>query len=129
AAVRDAGAARTLGRGETPGEKSVDVVIDLVGGPHWGHVLDALKPGGRYAVSGAIAGPIVEADLRTIYLNDLALFGVTFQPPEGFAALVEMINAGTLRPLVSRTYPLRDIHRAQAEFAAKTHPGKLVLLP
>ena len=128
-AVRDAGAAETLGRGETPGARSVDVVIDLVGGPQWGAVLDALKPGGRYAVSGAIAGPIVEADLRTIYLNDLTLFGVTYQPPEGFAALVEMINAGALRPLVSRTYPLRDIHRAQAEFATKRHPGKLVLIP
>ena len=128
-AVRDAGAADILGRGETPGAQSVDVVIDLVGGPHWGHVLEALKPGGRYAVSGAIAGPIVEADLRTIYLNDLTLFGVTYQPPETFAALVEMINEGVLRPLVSKTYPLRDIHRAQADFAAKTYPGKLVLIP
>jgi alcohol dehydrogenase len=128
-AVRAAGAVNTVGRGETPGARSVDVVIDLVGGPQWGHVLDALKPGGRYAVSGAIAGPIVSADLRTIYLNDLTLFGVTFQPPEGFAALVEMINAGTLRPLVSQTYPLRDIHRAQEDFATKRHPGKLVLIP
>ena len=77
----------------------------------------------------AIAGPIVEADLRTIYLNDLTIFGVTYQPAESFAGLVELINAGRARPLVSKTYPLREIAAAQEDFAAKRYPGKLVLLP
>lgn len=128
-AVRAAGAQQTLGRGETPGDRMVTVVIDLVGGPAWGKLIDALKPGGRYATSGAIAGPIVEADLRTIYLNDLTIFGVTYQPAESFAGLVALINAGRVRPLVSKTYSLRDIAVAQEDFAAKRYPGKLVLLP
>ncbi len=128
-AVRRAGAARMLGRGETPGPRSVDVVIDIVGGPAWGAMIDALRPGGRYAVAGAIAGPIVQADLRTIYLNDLTLFGVTHQPEDVFAALVALINEGRLRPLVSKTYPLREIRRAQEDFASKRYPGKLVLIP
>ena len=92
-------------------------------------LIEALKPGGRYAVSGAIAGPIVEADLRTIYLNDLTICGCTYTAPQVFARLVELINAGTVRPLVSKTYPLRDIAIAQADFGAKRYPGKLVLLP
>lgn len=128
-AVRAAGAKDILGRGETPGDQSVSVAIDLVGGPDWGRLIDALRPGGRYATSGAIAGPIVEADLRTIYLNDLTIFGVTYQPAESFAGLVELINAGRVRPLVSKTYPLREIAAAQEDFAAKRYPGKLVLLP
>ena len=82
-----AGADETLGRGETPGAHSITAAIDLVGGPDWGALLEALRPGGRYATAGAIAGPMVEADLRTIYLNDLTIFGVTFQPPESFAGL------------------------------------------
>ena len=48
-----------LGRG------SVDLVIDLVGGSQFPHLLDLLRPGGRYAVSGAIGGPVAEIDLRT----------------------------------------------------------------
>ncbi|NND17446.1 MAG: zinc-binding dehydrogenase, partial [Silicimonas sp.] len=74
-AVRNAGAATILDRGQIPEEGTVTTVIDLVGGPDWGRLLDALRPGGRLAVAGAIAGPIVQADLRTIYLKDLALHG------------------------------------------------------
>jgi alcohol dehydrogenase len=128
-AVRAAGADATLARGETPEPGAFTVVIDVVGGDGWGGVIDALVPGGRYAVSGAIAGPMVEADLRTLYLNDLTLYGCTYQPPEVFAELVALINAGRVRPLVSRTYPLAEIAAAQADFMAKTYPGKLVLIP
>ncbi|HBN31761.1 MAG TPA: alcohol dehydrogenase, partial [Rhodobacteraceae bacterium] len=66
--------------------------------------------------------PIVTADLRTIYLNDLSIFGCTYQSREVFGALVDLINAGSLRPLVSKTYPLRDIAVAQAEFVSKRYP-------
>ena len=69
------GAKKTLNRDqsvvEALGSNSVDVVIDLVGGKSWPALLEILRPGGRYAVSGAIAGAFVELDLRTLYLKDL----------------------------------------------------------
>ncbi|HUF56078.1 MAG TPA: zinc-binding dehydrogenase [Thermohalobaculum sp.] len=128
-AVRDAGAAAVLDRGAVPPEDAFTVVIDLVAGPGWGALIDALRPGGRYATAGAIAGPIVEADLRTIYLHDLTLYGCTYQPAEVFAGLVAAINDGSVRPLVSQTYPLAELPAAQEAFQAKRHPGKLVLIP
>ncbi len=91
--------------------------------------MEALKPGGRYATSGAIAGPIVEADLRTIYLNDLTIYGCSFTPHETFSELIKLVNAGEVKPLVSKTYPLSEIHEAQAEFSSKKYPGKIVLIP
>jgi alcohol dehydrogenase len=72
---------------------------------------------------------MVEGDLRTIYLNDLTLFGCTHQAPEVFAGLVTIINSAAVRPLVSRVYPLREIARAQEDFEAKRHAGKIVLIP
>ena len=67
----DAGAGQALVRGDsleaTLGENSVDVVIDLVGGEQWPKLFNILRPFGRYAVSGAIAGPIVALGLRTLY--------------------------------------------------------------
>lgn len=107
----------------------VDVVLDLVGGAAFPRLLDALRPGGRYAVAGAIGGPICELDLRTVYLKDLTLFGCTFQEDAVFENLVRYIEAGEIRPLVARTYPLEAIHQAQADFLAKSHTGKLVLIP
>lgn len=128
-AVRNAGALDTIDRDQTPPEASFDCVVDVVGGAAWGALINALKPGGHYAVAGAIAGPIVEMDLRKTYLKDLTLSGSTFQPPAGFERLAQLINAGTLKPLVSKTYPLHEIHTAQEDFQSKRFAGKLVLIP
>ncbi len=128
-AVRAAGADAIFDRDETPEAGAFTAAIDVVGGAGWSRIIDALAPGGRYAVSGAIAGPIVEADLRRLYLNDLTIYGCTYTPHEVFAELIRLVNAGRVRPLVSRTYPLAEIATAQEDFAAKRYPGKLVLIP
>ena len=88
-----------------------------------------LRPGGRYAVSGAIAGPIVDLDLRTLYLKDLSFFGCTFQESSVFQNVIECIESNAIRPMVAGTYPLRNIAQAQMDFLAKRHTGKLVLIP
>ena len=127
------GADHTVDRGAdligTLGRSSVDVVIDLVGGPRFSQLLDLLRPGGRYAIAGAIGGPIAEIDLRTLYLKDLSLFGCTFQEDEVFENLIGYVERGEVRPVVSRTYPLDEIARAQEDFLKKEHIGKLVLVP
>ena len=80
-------------------------------------------------MAGATAGPIVELDLRTLYLKDLSLFGCTFQDDLVFENLVSYIERGEIRPMVAKTFPLRDIGRAQEEFLAKKFIGELVLIP
>jgi NADPH:quinone reductase-like Zn-dependent oxidoreductase len=131
--VRNQGADVTVDRGadllDAVGEGSVEVVVDLVGGPAFSQLLDVLRPGGRYATAGAIGGPIAEIDLRTLYLRDLSLFGCTFQEDVVFENLLGYLAGGRLRPVVSRTYPLRDIRQAQEDFLGKGHVGKLVLVP
>ncbi|MDO6585719.1 alcohol dehydrogenase family protein [Salipiger sp. 1_MG-2023] len=110
--------------GALPAE-AFDVVLDLVGGPRWPALLDALAIGGRYAASGAIAGPIVELDLRALYLKDLTLVGSTRQAPEVFTDLVGYIERGEIRPILADTYPLREMRAAQEAFLGKTHMGKI----
>ncbi len=111
------------------GHESVDVVIDVVGGRPFAALLDVLKRGGRYAVAGAIGGPIVELDLRTLYLKDLSLLGCTVTPAHVFADLVRCVARGEIRPLLAATYPLAEIATAQSAFLKKAHTGKIVLLP
>jgi NADPH:quinone reductase-like Zn-dependent oxidoreductase len=120
---RDADLVASLGAG------SVDVVIDLVAGDQWPSFLDVLRRGGRYATAGAIAGPIAQIDVRTLYLKDLTLFGSTYQDDVVFPNLVSYIEQGEIRPTLSATYPLEDIARAQEDFLSKKHMGKLVLIP
>ena len=109
------------------GRKSVDVVIDVVGGQAWSQMLAVLRPRGRYAVCGAIGGPWVELDLRTLYLKDLTLLGCTALDPDVFADLVGHIERGEIRPVVAATFPLHDIVAAQRLFLTKQHVGKIVL--
>src|SRR3712207_3885633 len=127
------GADRAVDRGaelvRTLGRASVDVVIDLVGGSQFSELFDLLRPGGRYAVAGAIGGPIAEIDLRTLYLKDLTPLGCTFQEDEVFENLVDHVERGEVRPVVSGRYPLAEIASAQEAFLTKRHIGKLVLIP
>ena len=129
AVLREEGAAEVIARDAPLPQDRYDAVIDLVGGAGVAALIDALRPGGHYAVAGAVAGPMITVDLRRIYLRDITLHGCTYQAPEVFARLIEMARAGRVRPRIADTYPLRDIARAQADFQAKTHAGKLVLLP
>jgi NADPH:quinone reductase-like Zn-dependent oxidoreductase len=130
-AVRALGADRVVGRDADLaalfGAENFDAAIDVVGGPQFGAILDVLKRGGRYGVSGAISGPVVDLDLRTLYLKDLQLIGCTVLEPEVFLTLVRIIERGEIRPLIAATYPLAEIVAAQEAFLTKRHVGKIVL--
>ena len=59
----------------------------------------------------------------------LTLYGATFQEDVVFQNLVSYIEAGRIRPVIARTYPLSEIVQAQKDFLEKGHVGKLVLIP
>ena len=109
------------------GRDTVTVVADVVGGAMWPHLIDALARGGRYTCAGAIAGPIVQFDLRTFYLRDLTFTGATIVPPGVFADLIGYIRRGEIKPLLAATYPLADLIAAQEAFIAKRHVGNIVV--
>lgn len=111
------------------GGKPIDVVADLVAGPLFNDLLRILKPEGRYTTSGAIAGPVVQLDLRTMYLKHLELHGSSQGTRTAFRRLVRYIEEGRVRALLHGTYPLSDFHRAQEAFMSKNFIGKLVIVP
>lgn len=129
--VRALGADRVIDRTadliSAVGRDKVDVVVDLVAGEQWPSFLDILRRGGRYVTAGAIAGPLAQIDVRTLYLKDLILMGCTFQEDEVFANLISYIEKGEIRPLLSGTFPLQKIAAAQQAFLSKKYIGKLVL--
>lgn len=136
ATLREIGADEVLGRdADLPtalaaiGIDEVDVVADVVAGPSFGRLLQVLAPLGRYVVAGAIAGPVVETDLRTVYLRQLTLLGSSFGTHDDFRAVVDLVDRGAFRPLVARRYPLADLATAQADFVSKGFVGKLVVEP
>ena len=131
--VREIGADVVIERGadivKSLGEESVDVVVDNVGGSSFETMLKVLRRGGRYVSSGAIGGPIVNFDLRDFYLKDLHLIGCTAWDEPVFANLVSYVEKNRIKPLVAKTFALKEIAKAQQEFLEKNHVGKFVLIP
>lgn len=132
-AVVKIGADMLLGRSanllEELGEQTVDVVVDNVAGNEFPSMLKVLKRGGRLVSSGAIAGPVVELDMRDMYLKDVTLMGTTVWDEPVFSNLVRYIEQGEIRPVLAKTFPLSSIVEAQKEFLMKKHVGKFVLIP
>lgn len=129
-AMRAIGADRVIPRGEglvdVLGPGSIHVAVDRLVGEQWAGLVAS---GGCYATAGAIAGPIVQLDVRTLHLEDLSFFGCTFQQDVVFDNVVRLIEQGRVQPFVAQTYPLVEIAQAQADFIAKRYAGKLVLVP
>jgi len=114
---------------QTLGKDSVSVVADIVAGDQFGNMLDILERGGRYCSSGAIAGPIVELDMRLFYLKDLSLLGSTVTPLNIFPNLIRYIEKEEIKPILAAEYKLKDLHSAQREFIKKQHVGNIVVKP
>ena len=129
------GAERVIDRNSTQLERDiteaakgqVDVALDVVGGSTFMPLINALRQGGRYSSSGAIAGPQVEFDLRQLVYKDLQLTGATIVPPGTMRRLVSLIEQGLLQPLLAKTFALRDLGRAQEMFMQKAHVGNVVV--
>ncbi|TCU30981.1 NADPH:quinone reductase-like Zn-dependent oxidoreductase [Rhizobium azibense] len=137
-AVLDIGAEAVVTRGgndlveavdRASGGRSIDVVADLVAGSMFNDLLKILRPEGRYTTAGAIGGPVVQLDLRTIYLKQLELHGSSQGTRADFHRLVRYIEEKKIRPLVGGVYRLSDFRRAQTDFMAKNFIGKLVVVP
>ncbi|CDX36279.1 Alcohol dehydrogenase zinc-binding domain protein [Mesorhizobium plurifarium] len=137
-AVLDIGAEKVITRGvpdlpaavnEATGGQPIDVVADLVGGAIFNDLLRILRPEGRYTTAGAIAGPVVQLDLRTMYLKQLQLNGSSQGTRADFRRIVRYIEEGKIKPLVGGVYKLSDFHRAQTDFMGKDFVGKLVVVP
>ncbi len=135
--LRDLGAAAVIDRNHDDLEAAVrdaaggpaDVALDVVGGAMFGPLIDALRHGGRYSSSGAIAGPLVEFDLRRLVYKDLQLTGATIVPPGTMRRIVRLIEQGSLRPLLAQTFALSELARAQQAFLQKKHVGNMVVIP
>ena len=109
------------------GEQGAQVVADVVGGPIFGDLLKMLSRGGRYVTAGAIGGPVQPMDLRDLIYKDLEFYGITCPTAETFARVVRHIQSNSLKPVLEKSFPLKDLAEAQTLFLKRSHFGKYVI--
>ncbi len=111
------------------GQATLDAAADVVGGPLFNAALALLRPGGRYVSAGAIGGAVVAFDIRTMYLKKLTLQGVSIGYPQHFAAVLDHVRAGRVKPLLAASFPLARFRDAQELFVSKNFFGNIVVEP
>jgi zinc-binding alcohol dehydrogenase/oxidoreductase len=103
------------------------IVVDDVGEATWRRTLDAARPEGRVVVCGATTGPNPPAALHRVWWKQLTILGSTMGSPEDFQAVWELIDAGRVRPVVDRVFPLAEARAAHERLEAGEQLGKIVL--
>jgi zinc-binding alcohol dehydrogenase/oxidoreductase len=109
------------------GGKGPDLVVESLGGTVFNQLLDVLRPGGRLVTYGVTLGPAPEVLGRRIFWKQLDVLGSTMGRPEDFAAMLDLVRSGSLRPVVDQVFPLREAGAAQARMQEAAQFGKIVL--
>ncbi len=109
------------------GRRGMDVVIDSVGTATWKRSLASLGRGGRLVTCGGTSGPMVETDVRRLFMNQWTIFGSTMGSEGEWAAVSAEFCAGGLRPPVDSVFPLAEARAAYARLQSGQQFGKVVI--
>jgi len=111
-----------------------DIVFDTVGKSGFSRSLKSLKRGGPYVLVGGSGGllSLLELVVRGIWLSVTGtakvISGVARATPEDQALLKELIEAGKLRTVIDKRYPLAEIAEAHRHAEAGHKKGHVVVL-
>ena len=108
------------------GKRGVDVVVDNVGITFPLSFRAACK-GGRILTVGNTGGSTVEIDNRFIFAKHLSLIGSTMGTQKDFKAVMELVFAGHLKPVLDRSFPLAEARAAQERLKKGEQMGKITL--
>jgi NADPH:quinone reductase-like Zn-dependent oxidoreductase len=107
----------------------VDAVINFTGGDTWVPSLRCLKRGGKLLVCGATAGYDPKEDLRYVWSFELQIIGSNSFYDEDLAALMDLIAAGKMKPLIDKVLPLEQARDGLRLIADREVIGKVVVTP
>ena len=119
------------------GGRGVDVILDMVGGDYVPKELKCLADDGRLVFIAFLRGPKTELDINELMRRRLTMTGSTLRPrPVEYKGMIArnlrerfwpLIEAGRIKPVVYRTYPLAQASEAHRLMESSQHIGKIVL--
>lgn len=107
-------------------KRGADVVVDNIG-TTFPLSFRAARKGGRILTVGNSGGPIFQIDNRFVFAKHLSLIGSTMSTLADFAEVMDLITAGKLKPIMDKTFPLKDAAAAQERLWKAEHFGKITL--
>ena len=122
---------------EATGNRGVDLILDMVCGPYVPRNISALAVDGRCVTIALLGGNLAEVNFGVVMMKRLTLTGSTLRARavEQKGAIAEalkrevwpLLNAGKVKPVIHKTFPLKEVAAAHALMESSAHIGKLVL--
>jgi NADPH2:quinone reductase len=122
---------------ELTGGKGVDVVLDMVGGDYVAREVACLADDGRIVIIALLGGAKANVDLGQVLRRRLTITGSTLRPrPVAFKAQIArelrarvwpLLEAGRIKPVIYKTFPLEEAASAHTLMESSAHVGKIML--
>ncbi|HEX9665065.1 MAG TPA: zinc-binding dehydrogenase [Thermodesulfobacteriota bacterium] len=111
--------------------KGVDVIFDQIGASVWEKNIQALSPKGRLLLVGVVGGGSATINFGPIIMKDVSIFGVTVfnAPRNNLISVMNLVSQKTIRPVIDRTFPLKEAAIAQKLLEERSQFGKVILNP
>ncbi|MSO68019.1 MAG: NAD(P)H-quinone oxidoreductase [Pseudolabrys sp.] len=119
------------------GDKGADVILDMVGGDYIARNYEAAAVEGRIVQIAFQGSPKATVDFRRVMLKRLHHTGSTLRSRSvtdkgAIARAVEdnalpWLASGKIKPVIFRTFPLKEAAAAHALMESSAHIGKIVL--
>ena len=119
------------------GGKGAEVVLDMVSGDYVARNMKCMAMDGRHVTIAVLGGAKAEINMAVVMTRRYTMTGSTLRPrSDAFKTLLAgeiesnawpLFEAGTLRPVMDRSFPLAEAAAAHAYMETGDHVGKIVL--
>ncbi|MFH0301044.1 NAD(P)-dependent alcohol dehydrogenase [Bradyrhizobium sp. 31Argb] len=107
--------------------KGVDLVVEVGGAGTLAQSIRAVRLEGTISLVGMLAGGTQPLDVRTIYMKNVIVRGITVGSLEMFQRMCKAISAHNIEPVVCKVFPWREARSAFEALKQGGHIGKIVL--
>ncbi len=114
---------------ETKLDQCKEIVFEHVGKATWQESMKSLKPGGKLVTCGATTGPEASFDIRFLFARQLSFLGSFMGTMGDFHEVMKHIFAGKIKPVVDKSFPLREAAAAHQRLEKSEQFGKVILNP
>lgn len=108
-------------------DRRFDVIFDMVAGSPYGRLIGLLRPGGRYLHGNPPLSVLLRSALTTRFTSKTVVVAFAPETTEALATLTSMIEAGQIRPIVDRTYPMAEAAAAHRRVETEQRLGAVVI--
>jgi NADPH:quinone reductase-like Zn-dependent oxidoreductase len=110
-------------------QRGVELVFEHIGPESWQKNFQCMARGARMVFCGATAGAQATVDIRLTFVKQHSLIGCYMGSKRDLLDVLQLVEAGKLRPVVDRVFPLAEAAAAQQRMLDRKNLGKVVLKP